>query len=235
MLFRSFDKRLYVELQRHDTAEERVVEPLLIDIAYDAGLPLVATNEPYFPARSDYEAHDALLCIAGGRLIAETDREQLTPDHRFKSAEEMRALFSDLPEAVDNTLLVAKRTAFMARSRKPILPAFPVAAGRNEAEEVTVQAEKGLEWRLQTQVFKPEIGEEERARLAKPYHERLAYELGIIKQMGFPGYFLIVSDFIKWAKNQGIPVGPGRGSGAGSVVAWALTITDLDQIGRAHV
>jgi DNA polymerase-3 subunit alpha len=229
-LAKAFDNRLFVEISRFGQDNEARTEAAFVDLAYKHGLPLVATNETFFSDADMFEAHDALLCIAQGVPVAEPQRKRLTPDHRFKSAEEMRALFADLPEAVDNTLLVAKRTAFMARSRKPILPAFPVTAGRTEADEVTVQAQDGLKKRLETQVFKPEMDDETRERAAKPYRERLDYELGIIKQMGFPGYFLIVSDFIKWAKGRGIPVGPGRGSGAGSVVAWALFITDLDPL-----
>ncbi|MGE5540091.1 MAG: DNA polymerase III subunit alpha [Gemmatimonas sp.] len=229
-LAKAFDNRLFVEISRLGVEAEGRTEAQFIDLAYKHGLPLVATNEAFFATADMYEAHDALLCIAQGLPLAEPNRRRLTPDHRFKSAEEMRALFADLPEAVDNTLLVAKRTAFMARPRKPILPAFPVSEGRTEAEEVTYQAEQGLKARLEKHVFTPEMDEAAREQAAKPYWERLGYELGIIKQMGFPGYFLIVSDFIKWAKAQGIPVGPGRGSGAGSVVAWALTITDLDPL-----
>jgi DNA polymerase III subunit alpha len=229
-LAKAFDQRLFVELSRLGQDAEARTEAQFVDLAYKHGLPLVATNEAFFADPSMYEAHDALLCIAQGVSIAEPQRRRLTPDHRFKSAEEMRALFADLPEAVDNTLLVAKRTAFMARSRKPILPAFPVAAGRTEPDELTHQAREGLKMRLDTQVFTPEMDAAERERVAKPYWERLDYELSIIKQMEFPGYFLIVSDFIKWAKAQGIPVGPGRGSGAGSVVAWALLITDLNPL-----
>jgi DNA polymerase-3 subunit alpha len=229
-LAKAFDRRLFVELSRLGQDTEARTEAQFIDLAYKHGLPLVATNEAFFSDASMFEAHDALLCIAQGVTVADPQRRHLTPDHRFKSAEEMRALFADLPEALDNTLLVAKRTAFMARSRKPILPAFPVTEGRTEPEELTFQAHEGLKNRLETQVFEADMDEAARERVAKPYWERLDYELGVIKQMGFPGYFLIVSDFIKWAKGQGIPVGPGRGSGAGSVVAWALTITDLNPL-----
>jgi DNA polymerase III subunit alpha len=229
-LAKAFDQRLFVELSRLGQDSEARTEAQFVDLAYRHGLPLVATNEVFFSDVSMFEAHDALLCIAQGVTVAEPQRRRLTPDHRFKTAAEMRALFADLPEAIDNTLLIARRTAFMARSRKPILPAFPVPEGRTEPEELTHQAQEGLAMRLDTQVFTPEMDEADRERIARPYRERLDYELGIITQMGFPGYFLIVSDFIKWAKTQGIPVGPGRGSGAGSVVAWALTITDLDPL-----
>ena len=224
-----FPGRLYIELQRHGRPEEAAVEPALMDFAYARELPLVATNEAFFPSAEDYEAHDALLCIAEGAYIAESDRRRLTPDHAFKSAAEMRALFADLPEAVDNTLAVARRCAYFPEFVKPILPAFPTSEGRSEEEEMKAQSEAGLEKRLEDQVF-PGVEPAERETVAAPYRERLAFELNVIQDMGFAGYFLIVADFIQWAKARSIPVGPGRGSGAGSVVAWALTITDLDPL-----
>lgn len=225
-----FPGRLYVELQRHGLLDERRIEAALLDLAYRHDLPLLATNDCFFADEAMYEAHDALLCIAEGVTLPVTERRRLTPHHRFKTAAEMRALFADLPEACDNTLAVARRCAYFPAKRAPILPAFSTDAGRSEAEELRAQARAGLEWRL-TELVLPDIeGEEEREAAARPYRERLDYELGIIEQMGFPGYFLIVADFIKWAKAQGIPVGPGRGSGAGSVVAWSLTITDLDPL-----
>ncbi|NBB83646.1 MAG: DNA polymerase III subunit alpha [Alphaproteobacteria bacterium] len=227
-LERLFPGRLYVELMRHGLAVEDRIEPALIDLAYDRDLPLVATNDCYFPTADMYEAHDALLCIADGTYVIQDDRRRVTPEHRFKSAAEMRALFEDLPEAVDNTLTIARRCSYLVDKHPPILPAFATAGGRSEVEELRAQAHDGLERRLETHVYGAEMDAAERERRAGPYRERLDYELSVIEKMGFPGYFLIVSDFIKWAKGQGIPVGPGRGSGAGSVVAWALTITDLD-------
>jgi DNA polymerase III subunit alpha len=223
----AFGDRLYVELQRHGTDSERRAESVLIDLAYGKGLPLVATNEPYFAKADDYEAHDALLCIAGGRLIAETDRIQLTPDHRFKTRAEMAVLFADIPEALSSTVEIAERCAYRAMTRKPILPRFTVGAssGGDAASEETAelrrQAEQGLQARITLHSVAPGMTEEE-------YRARLSFELDVIARMNYAGYFLIVSDFIKWAKAHGIPVGPGRGSGAGSLVAYALTITDLD-------
>ena len=225
-----FEGRLYVELQRHGLPAEDLVEEDLVKLAYDQDLPLIATNDVFFADASVYEAHDALLCIAEGAYVGQTDRRRLTPEHRFKSAEEMAALFEDLPEAIANTLVVARRCAYFPEHCSPILPAFPTREGRSEAEEMKAQSEAGLERRLAAGVYTPEMDETARERAARPYRERLAYELGVIEQMGFPGYFLIVADFIQWAKEQDIPVGPGRGSGAGSVVAWALTITDLDPL-----
>src|SRR6202040_4092926 len=225
-----FGDRLYIELQRHGIEKERRTEAGLIDLAYAKGFPLVATNEPYFATTDDYEAHDALLCIAGGRLIAETDRDQLTPDHRFKSRAEMAVLFADLPEALASTVEIAERCSFRPVTRKPILPRFTVGAGANtadaasdEAAELRRQAEEGLSNRLKVHGLSRGASEED-------YRARLAFEIDVITRMNYAGYFLIVADFIKWAKAEGIPVGPGRGSGAGSLVAYALTITDLDPI-----
>ena len=223
-----FPGRLYVELMRHGRPDES--EARLIDLAYAHDLPLVATNDAYFLDSGMHEAHDALLCIAEGAYVGQSDRRRLTAEHRFKTAAEMTLLFADLPEAVQNTLVVAQRCAFRPQKIAPILPAFPTEAGRSEAEELQAQAEAGLGERLEKQVFTAEMDAAARKAAARPYEERLEYELGVIMQMGFPGYFLIVADFIKWAKQEGIPVGPGRGSGAGSVVAWSLTITDLNPL-----
>src|SRR3982075_1091517 len=225
-----FGDRLYLELQRHGVEKERRAEGALIDLAYAKGLPLVATNEPYFATADDYKAHDALLCIAGGRLIAETDRDQLTPDHRFKTRAEMAVLFADVPEALASTVEIAERCAFRPVTRKPILPRFTVGAGANavgaesdEGAELQQKGEKGLDNRISLPGLSQGASEED-------YRSRLAFEIDVITRMNYAGYFLIVADFIQWAKAEGIPVGPGRGSGAGSLVAWALTITDLDPI-----
>jgi len=219
----AFPNRLYIELMRHAAAEEARSEPGLVELAYRQGLPLVATNDVHFPDRDFYEAHDALLCIAQGTAVADAERKRLTPFHYFRPATEMRVAFADLPEACDNTLVIARRCAFIPQPRQPILPAFPIAEGIGEEAALRQAAFTGLEARLAAQKSEGET-------LAKPYCDRLDFELETIIRMGFAGYFLIVSDIIQWAKRQGIPVGPGRGSGAGSVVAWALTITDLDPL-----
>ncbi|MBT7943567.1 MAG: DNA polymerase III subunit alpha, partial [Alphaproteobacteria bacterium] len=226
----AYPGRLYVELMRHGLDEERRTEPLFLDLAYDLDLPIVATNECFFPDGAMHEAHDALICIAEGAYVSGSDRRRLSPDHGFKSATEMRALFADLPEAVDNTLVIAKRTAFLVESIAPILPPFDCGENRTEEDELRAQATAGLQARLDSQVLAPDMDAATREHTAEPYLRRLDYELKVINDMGFPGYFLIVADFIRWTKEQGIPVGPGRGSGAGSVVAWALTITDLDPL-----
>ncbi|MBN2630265.1 MAG: DNA polymerase III subunit alpha [Rhodobacteraceae bacterium] len=220
----AFPGRLYVEVQRHPGEGGRLPpaeagsERGLVDLAYDLGLPLVATNDVYFPTPAMYEAHDALICIAEGAYVdQQAPRRRLTPQHYFKSEAEMCALFADLPEALENTVEIARRCAFAAYKRKPILPKF----ADDEVQELRRQANAGLAARL---AIIPH------AATPQDYQARLDFELDIIEKMGFPGYFLIVSDFIKWAKDHRIPVGPGRGSGAGSLVAYALTITDLDPL-----
>ncbi len=222
-LAEAFPDRVAMELHRHGQPIEPAIEPGLIALADAREVPLVATNECFFTRPEMHEAHDALLCIAEGRLLAEEGRRRVTPEHWFKPAAKMRALFADLPDACDNTLAIARRCAVMAETRKPLLPICPkVRPGQTEAETVRAMALEGLAARLDAM----QADAATRAR----YHERLEFELGVIARMGFSGYFLIVADFIQWAKSQGIPVGPGRGSGAGSVAAWALTITDLDPL-----
>lgn len=219
-LSEAFAGRLYIELQRHGLAEERACEEPLLDMAYAKQLPIVATNDVHFGDAAMYEAHDALLCIADGTFVSQDDRRKLTREHRFKSAAEMQAQFADLPEAIDNTIEIARRCAFRPVKRKPILPVFVPESGNSAQEELKVQAEEGLVRRLTGAPLAAE---------RKVYDERLAYELEIINRMGFAGYFLIVSDFMKWTRAQAIPVGV-RGSGASSLVAWALDITNLDPL-----
>ncbi|MDO6729638.1 DNA polymerase III subunit alpha [Marinovum sp. 2_MG-2023] len=218
-----FGDRLYVELQRHPgegglPEAEAKSERGFVEMAYAMDLPLVATNDVYFPKPEMYEAHDALICIAEGAYVDQQDgRRRLTREHYFKSPQEMATLFADLPEALENTVEIAKRCAFGCYRRDPILPKF----ADDEVAELRRIANEGLQQRLA--VIPHAVSVEE-------YQERLEFELGIIEGMGFPGYFLIVADFIQWAKDNDIPVGPGRGSGAGSLVAYALTITDLDPL-----
>ena len=230
-----FPDRLYVELTRRLDEIEGAAEPALLDLAYDRGLPIVATNPCCFAEAQFGEAHDAMLCIASSSYLASEDRPRSSPDAWMKPAKEMRLLFADLPEAIDNTLVVAQRCAVAAPKRKPILPSL-AGDPDAEAEALRAAARAGLEKRLAKiavlgNLPLPQGGEGSQADdWAAPYRARLEFELDVIISMKFPGYFLIVADFIQWAKEQGIPVGPGRGSGAGSVVAWALTITDLDPI-----
>lgn len=226
----TFGDRLYLELMRHGLGEEEKIEPLLLNLADELDIPLVATNDVYFATKDMFEAHDALLCVSAGTFVSEVNRRHLTPHHYFKTAEEMADLFSDIPEAIENTVLIAQRCSYRPLPHKPILPAYPCSSGRTEADELQHKAKLGLEARLETQVYLATDTDEEKNKKRETYFQRLKHELSIIERMGFPGYFLIVSDFIQWAKNQSIPVGPGRGSGAGSLVAWSLTITDIDPI-----
>ena len=219
-----FPDRLYLEIQRHPVAgarrtpEEAATEPGFVEMAYGMDLPLVATNDVYFPTPDLYEAHDALICIAEGAYVDQTaPRRHLTDQHYFKTSDEMVELFDDLPEAIETTIEIARRCAYRPETRAPILPRF----AEDEIQELRRQAEEGLRARLDVIPH---------AAPVEDYEKRLEFELGIIEGMGFPGYFLIVADFIKWAKDRDIPVGPGRGSGAGSLVAYALTITDLDPL-----
>jgi len=218
----TFGDRLYIELSRNGDATMAQAEEALIDLAYARNLPLVATNPACYADQDFHGAHDVLLCIANSSYVESDGRPKSSPEAWMKPADEMAALFDDLPEAIANTLVVAQRCAVMAPKRKPILPSL---AGDIEGEkaQLRIDATAGLEARLE------KLGIVD-AGQRTGYFERLDFEINVINQMGFPGYFLIVADFIKWAKAHDIPVGPGRGSGAGSVVAWALTITDLDPL-----
>jgi DNA polymerase-3 subunit alpha len=228
-LMSTYPGRVYIELTRHGVAEEQSIEQKLIALAYKHNVPLVATNDAYFMDEEMFEAHDAFLCIADGTYVGEEKRRKLTPEHRLKTPEEMMALFSDIPETLANTVNIAKRCAFIAEPHAPILPRF-VQEGKSEEELLREQAAEGLEERLSRYVFTLAMSDAEKEEKGQEYRDRLAFELDVIIKMKFPGYFLIVSDFIKWSKANGIPVGPGRGSGAGSLVAWSLSITDLDPI-----
>jgi len=219
VLKNTFQDRLYIEIQRHGTLDEGDVEEKLISLAHEHSIPLVATNAVFFENRDIYKAHDALLCVAEGRYVSEDDRRKVTAEHYFKSTEEMAELFKDLPEALQNTVTIAKRCHFMPTPRKPILPRYDCGDGRTEQDELRLQANAGLRARLSHLEAVPE-----------EYQQRLDFEINVIETMGFSGYFLIVADFIQYAKSKGIPVGPGRGSGAGSLVAWSLTITDMDPL-----
>ncbi len=217
-----FPGRLYIELSRRDNEVEKQAEAALVDMAYALDLPLVATNPACYAEAHFHKAHDAMLCIAQSSQIDRDDRVKSSPEAWMKPAARMRELFRDLPEAIENTAVVARRCAFGAPKRRPILPSI-AGDTEGETEQLHRDAHAGLEVRLASYSNLPDAQR-------KTYFDRLDYEIGIIGRMGFPGYFLIVADFIKWAKEQGIPVGPGRGSGAGSVVAWSLTITDLDPL-----
>ncbi|MEY2927429.1 MAG: hypothetical protein RL367_1906, partial [Pseudomonadota bacterium] len=217
-LGQTFKGRVYVELSRRLDADEGKAEAEMIDLAFRLDFPLVATNPVCYAEADFHDAHDAMLCISNSAYVETVDRMRSSPDAWLKPAKDMKLQFGDLPEALANTVVVAQRCAVMAPKRDPILPSLGDL--EQEADQLRADARAGLDARL--------------AKLADvdrdAYFARLDFELDVIISMGFPGYFLIVADFIKWAKGQGIPVGPGRGSGAGSVVAWSLTITDLDPL-----
>lgn len=225
-----YQDRLYIELTRHGLKEERVLESQLLKLAKELHIPIVATNHAYFLDADKFSAHDAFLCIAEGKFVNQDARRRITEQHRFKTSDEMKELFKDLPEALDNTVVIAKRCSFMPQPHAPILPPFDCGDGKDEAEKLREMAREGLLHRLQKYVYPIDITTSTKQEIDQKYTARLESELEMIIQMEFPGYFLIVADFIQWSKRQGIPVGPGRGSGAGSLVAWSLTITDIDPI-----
>ncbi len=230
----AFEDRLYVEICRHQHPVELATERALIDLATAKHLPLIATNHIYFPDESYFEAHDALRCVALGRYTSEENRPKLSAHYRFKTTEEMIQLFRDLPDATENTWHFAQRCHAFSPRREPILPGFRMVDEQGqvltESDALRIKALEGLEKRLREYVFTESMSEDEKLKLRAQYTERLEFELDVIITMKFPGYFLIVSDFMVWAKENGIPLGPGRGSGAGSLVAWSLFITNLDPI-----
>ncbi|MCC8417379.1 MAG: DNA polymerase III subunit alpha [Rickettsia endosymbiont of Bryobia graminum] len=224
-----FGDRFYFEIMRHNLAQEHSIEESYIKIAIDLRIPIVATNRVLFSDISMHDAHDVLLCISAGVPKEVEDRKTVSTGCYFKSSKEMTELFKDLPEALENTINLAQRCSFMAHSNPPMLPSFS-SADIDEEHLIKKESELGLLARLETKFKSENIPEDQHETIKQQYFERLNYELGIICRMDFSGYFLIVSDFIKWCKKQDIMVGPGRGSGAGSVVAWCLLITDLDPL-----
>ena len=226
MLKDLFADRLYIELMRHGLAVEAEIEPVLLELAYRYDIPLIATNDVHFAHATQSDAHHILRCIAGGKHVDDPTLSRLTSEHYLKSTEAMRHLFRDLPEAVDNSLVIAQRCAVMLTDKAPILPSFPTESGRDLATELQVQATIGLEKRLAVQSDHDHRADTDNVT----YQMRLEHELSVISSMGYAGYYLIVADFIAWARTQKIPVGPGRGSGAGSLVAWCLGITNINPI-----
>lgn len=220
-----FDKRLYIELSRHGIEAETSIEKKTISLAYDFNLPLLATNNVCYSKAEDFESHDVLICISQSKTVYDTERETSNPEYYFKTQEQMNELFKDIPEALENSVHLAERCSFMLVKQKPLLPIFKSESGKSQDEALEDMATDGLNEKL-----KKFRDNENYEQIRKTYFERLSYELGVIKTMGFSGYFLIVADYVRWAKSQGIPVGPGRGSGAGSIVAWSIHITDVDPI-----
>ncbi len=225
-----FGDRLYMEISRIGLDTERQTEDTFIDWAYKYNIPLVATNEAFFFDVDMYEAHDALVCIAAAEYVANDNRKKFSPNNRLRSEAEMVELFADLPEALESTVNIAKRCCYLSEKVNPLLPIFECPGGLSQDDYIDQEARKGLDARMRKHVYFEGMTAEQKEELDKKYYARLEYELSVIKKMGFPGYFLIVADFIQWSKGHGVPVGPGRGSGAGSIVAWSLRITDLDPI-----
>lgn len=225
-----FGSRLYMEISRIGLETERRTEDTFIELAYKYNIPLVATNEAFFFDVDMYEAHDALVCIAAAEYVANDNRKKFSPNNRLRSEAEMVELFADLPEALESTVNIAKRCSYLSEKVQPLLPIFECPGGLSQDDYIDQEARKGLAGRMEKHVYFEGMTAEQKAELDKKYYDRLEYELSVIKKMGFPGYFLIVADFIQWSKGHGVPVGPGRGSGAGSIVAWSLHITDLDPI-----
>ncbi len=223
-----FEQRFYLELQRVGKPDEERYIAAAVELALATGLPVVATNDVRFIQQQDFAAHEVRVCINQGRVLDDTRRPKDYTDQQYlRSTEEMLALFADIPEALENTVEIAKRCNLKLTLGQNFLPDFPVPEGMNLAEFMASESLAGLEQRLQ---HYPAVGKGTDQENRAVYYERLDFELKMITQMGFPGYFMIVADFIQWAKNNLIPVGPGRGSGAGSLVAYALKITDLDPI-----
>mgnify|MGYP001076567026 CR=1 FL=1 len=223
-----FPDRFYLELQRTGRANEEDYLHAAVELALKHDVPVVATNEVRFLSASDFDAHEARVCIHDGRTLDDPRRPKLYSEQQYlRTAEEMIELFKDIPSAIENTVEIARRCTVELTLGKNYLPDFPIPEGLTIEQFLEEESRKGLEKRLH-QLFDTQAADYEETR--KDYYERLQIELDVINNMGFPGYFLIVADFIQWAKDNGVPVGPGRGSGAGSLVAYALTITDLDPI-----
>ncbi|MDR1488567.1 MAG: DNA polymerase III subunit alpha [Holosporales bacterium] len=216
-----YRENLYIEISRTFSMLERRTEDFFVRYALDKNIPLVATNEVFFLDKGMHKAQEILMCINDGMYISQPERRIISEHSYFKNSDEMYELFRDIPEAVFNTSIIARRCSYMPEPQFPMLPGFSNDLSHEEDEILEIEAKIGLAKRIE---------ENRLIKKAKEYNERLEYEYNVIKNMGFAGYFLIVSDFVKWAKNQDIPVGPGRGSGAGSIIAWSLFITDMDPI-----
>jgi DNA polymerase-3 subunit alpha len=228
---RTFPDRFYLELIRTGRAGEEDCVRASLELASATDTPVVASNDVRFLSRDDFNAHEARVCIHDSRVLADTDRPRTYSAQQYlRAPAEMAELFADIPEALLNTVEIARRCNLDLRLGESVLPAFPVPEGQDEGKFLEEEAKRGLEDALDRIYAARGISEKERAAFSAPYFERLDIELGVIQSMGFPGYFLIVADFIRWARENNVPVGPGRGSGAGSLVAWVLGITDLDPL-----
>jgi DNA polymerase-3 subunit alpha len=225
----SFKDRLYIEIQRHNEFQEKNFENYLLNISKSFQLPLIATQEIFYINEDMYEAHDALICIGEKNFVDDKNRFKYNNQHYFKSQEELKKLYSDIPESLENNYNFHLRFNFKPKKSKPILPSIASKESASPEEELSKLSKQGLENRLESFIFKKN-NNKSKDQIKKIYEKRLLHEIDIINSMNYASYFLIVSDYIKWAKKNSIPVGPGRGSGAGSLVAYCLDITDLDPI-----
>ncbi len=227
-LKKKFEDNIYIEIQRHNDVNEKDFENFNLKISEKLDLPIIASNEIYYLDRNMFEAHDALICIGEKTYVNDTSRIKLTNQHYFKSSEEMIELFKDLPEALENNFNLPLRCSFKPNPSKPILP--NISSSEKDPNEILKKiSNEGLKERFKS-VIEPDVKNIDKNEIFLKYKNRLEHEINIIVEMNYSGYFLIVSDYIKWAKQNKIPVGPGRGSGAGSLVAWCLSITDIDPI-----
>ncbi len=224
-----FNNKIYIEIQRHNETHEKELEKKLLQISSKLSIPLIATNEVFYLEQDTYDAHDAYICVGQKTYVNEKNRLKYSNQHYFKKSEEFYKLFEDLPDALENNKNFKYRFNFFPKKSNPLLPSF-VDQKKNINEILKDLANIGLEERLEKFIYPRLKKDDDKKHITQIYKDRLNYEVSVISNMKFSGYFLIVSDYIKWAKNNNIPVGPGRGSGAGSLVAWCLSITDLDPI-----
>ena len=229
ILKNEFKDSFYLEIQRHNDQDEKKLENIFLSLSNKVSIPIIASQEVFYINKDMYEAHDALLCIGEKTYVDEKNRKRYSDQHYIKSNDEIENLYSDIPEALENNYNFPFRFSFKVKKSKPILPSIQISNQHNESDELTFQSNEGLKNRLENFVLK-NTDKSRIEKIKKIYSDRLAHELSIIHKMNYSGYFLIVSDYIKWAKQNDIPVGPGRGSGAGSLVAYCLDITDLDPI-----
>jgi len=229
LLNNHFENDFYIEIQRHGDQNEKEFEKFNLAISHKVQIPIIATHEVYYIQQSMHEAHDALLCIKNKTYVNDRDRLKLSINHDFKSDKEMIKLFSDLPEALSNNFYLPYKCNFKANSSRPLLPKITSKNKIDPDVMLQTQALEGLKSKFENNFIKLKK-DEAKDNVFDEYKNRLEHEIKIINQMKYSSYFLIVSDYIKWAKNNDIPVGPGRGSGAGSLVAWCLSITDIDPI-----
>ena len=225
----NFPNRIYIEIQRHDETNERNFENYLLNLSKKLQLPLIASQEVFYLHEDMYEAHDALVCIGEKSFIDEKNRLKYNNQHYLKSQKDVKNLFLDIPEALENNYNFNLRFNFKPKKSKPILPSIADKKSNSPEEALSISAKKGLIYRIENFILKKNK-DKSKEELLKIYEDRLFHEINIINSMDYASYFLIVSDYIKWAKKNFIPVGPGRGSGAGSLVAYCLDITDLDPI-----